>query len=315
MVDQEQYTGRILADFHMEHCNSVKTPCPTYHLTTDMCPKSDKERKRSAELPYCAIIGKCMYLSTCTHPDISFAIWELAKYMSNYGTKHYKAAKHLLHYLQGTCSRGIIYGNTPNPYPIFTSFADSDWAMSEGRKSISRFVIECGNGPLTWSSKQQAIIALSSCKAEYLACSHCALQIIWLCSLFHKLSFPQKQPTTLYCDNQGTVSCTHDPQSHSQMKHIDIRAHFIRNTVNCRLIDVHHIPGTQNPTDLLTKPLACLIHTKWLIHLNMDHDDPNRPPRLVPDHGGVSDFDPGPVTDTSAAEACSQHPPLVGPPR
>jgi hypothetical protein len=194
--------------------------------------------------------------------------------MSNYGAKHYEAAKHLLRYLQGTRARGITYGNTPNPYPIFVSFADSDWAMSEGHKSVSGFVVECANGPLTWSSKQQVIVALSSCEAEYLACSHCARQILWLRSLFHELGFGQQQPTPLYCDNQGTVLCTHDPQSHSRMKHIDIRAHFIRDTVNHRLVDVHHIPSVENPADLLTKPLHRVTHQKWLTRLNMHEDQP-----------------------------------------
>ena len=132
MIDQEQYTICILSDFGMENCNAVKTPCPPYCLTTSMCPTSNEERQSAAKLPYCAIVGKVMYLSNCTCPDISFAVRELAKFMSNYGTKHYKAAKHLLRYLQGTRSRGIIYGHTPNPLPIFKCFADSDWGMSEG---------------------------------------------------------------------------------------------------------------------------------------------------------------------------------------
>lgn len=255
MLDQEQYVGQILADFGMSHCNSVKTPCPSFRLTTAMCPQSDEEKKYAASLPFCAIVGKCMYLSNCTRPDISFAVRELARFMSNYGTKHFEAAKHLLRYLQGTRARGIVYGNEPNPYPIFKSFTDSDWAMSDNRKSISGFIIECGNGPISWSSKQQVVVALSSCEAEYIACSHCAHQILWLRSLFDELGFPQKHPSPLYCDNQGTVTCTHDPHSHSRMKHIDIRAHFIRDAVNHRLIDVHHIPGVENPADLLTKPL------------------------------------------------------------
>ena len=275
MIDQEQYTTRILADFYMENCNSVKTPCPTYRLTSDMCPTTDDERRLSAQLPYRALVGKCMYLSTCTRPDISFAVRELAKFMSNYGPKHYDAAKHLLRYLQGTRSRGIIYGNSPNPYPIFKSFTDSDWATSDNRKSVSGYIIECANGPLTWSFKQQVVVALSSCEAEFLACSHCARQVLWLRSLFHELGYPQKQPTPLYCDNQGTVTCTHDPQSHSRMKHIDIQAHFIRDSVNRRLVDVHHIPGTQNPADLLTKPLKRVIHEKWVAHINMHHNDPD----------------------------------------
>jgi hypothetical protein len=272
MIDQEQYTTQILTDFRMHNCNSVKTPCPSFRLTSDMSPTTDDERKASSQLPYCAIVGKCMYLSNCTRPDISFAVRDLAKFMSNYGHKHYEAAKHLLRYLQGTRGRGIVYGDTPNPLPIFISFADSDWAMSEGRKSVSGYIVECGNGPLTWSSKQQVVVALSSCEAEYLACSHCARQLLWLRSLFFELGFAQKQPTPLYCDNQGTVACTHDPQSHSRMKHIDIRAHFIRDSVNQRLVDVHHIPGTENPADLLTKPLHRVTHLKWLTRLNMHHD-------------------------------------------
>jgi hypothetical protein len=160
----------------------------------------------------------------------------------------------------------------PNPYPIFRSFSDSDWGMSEGRKSVSGYVIECGGAPIAWSSKQQAIVALSSCEAEYLACTHCTRQIIWFRSLFHELEFPQTRSSTLYCDNQGTVTCTHDPHSHSRMKHIDIRAHFIRDCVNKHLIDVHYIPGIENSADLLTKPLNKIIHHKWLKALRMDVD-------------------------------------------
>ena len=277
MLDQEQYVGQILADFGMEHCNSVKTPCPSFRLTTAMCPTSDEERKEAGNLPFCAIVGKCMYLSNCTRPDISFAVRELARFMSNYGPKHYEAAKHLLRYLQGTRGRGIIYGNEPDPYPIFRSFADSDWAMSDNRKSVSGFIIECGNGPISWSSKQQVVVALSSCEAEYIACSHCARQILWLRSLFDELGFPQTHPSPLYCDNQGTVICTHDPQSHSRMKHIDIRAHFIRDAVNDRLIDVHHIPGVENPADLLTKPLHRFTHNKWLLRIAMHNNGPDTP--------------------------------------
>src|SRR5258708_24124068 len=211
MLDQEQYTTQILTEFNMNRCNAMKTPCPSFRLMSAMCPQTDKERRASTTLPYCAIVGKCMYLSNCTHPDISFAVQELAKFMSNYGAKHYEAVKHLLCYLQGTRGRGITYSNEPNPYPIFKSFADSNWAMSKNRKSISGFIIECGNEPLTWSSKQQVVVALSSCEAEYIACSHCTKQILWLRSLFNKIGFPQKNPTPLYCDNQGMVACTHDP--------------------------------------------------------------------------------------------------------
>ena len=147
--------------------------------------------------------------------------------------------------------------------------------MSDNQKSVSGYIVECGNGPLTWSSKQQVAIVLSSCEAKYLTCSHCIQQTLWLRSLFHELGFPQQLPTPLYCDNQGTVACTHDPQSHSQVKHIDIHTHFIHDTVNCRLVDVLHIPGVENPADLFTKPLQHVVHLKWPMCLNLHEDLPS----------------------------------------
>jgi hypothetical protein len=270
MIDQEQFTTSILRDYGFANSKPNQTPCPKYRLTSDMCPKTDTEREEAAQFPYCTIVGKCMYLATCTRPDIAYAVRELARFMSNFGPQHCVAVKHLLRYLNRTRSHGIIYGDLDNFAPVFRSFADSDWGMSESRKSVSGYVIECGGGPIAWSSKQQAIVALSSCEAEYLSCTHCARQIIWLRSLFNELGYPQNLPSILYCDNQGTVACTHDPHSHSRMKHIDIRAHFIRSCVNRKIIDVHYIPGIHNPADLLTKPLEKVIHFKWLDRIRLD---------------------------------------------
>jgi hypothetical protein len=208
-----------------------------------------------------------MYLLTCIRLDISYAVRELARFMSNYGRRHYDAAKHLLRYLKGTISRGIIYRDCTDLTPSFRSFCDSDWAMPERRKSVSGYIILCGGGPISWFSKQQGIVALSTCEAEYISCTHCACEVIWLRSLFKELGFPQPEATLLYCDNLSTVSCTHNPHSHTHMKHIDIRAHFICNCINNRVIDIHHIAGAENPSDLLTKSLDRPTHDKWLVSL------------------------------------------------
>lgn len=269
-VDQEAFLICILREFGMEFCNSTLTPCPKWRLTQDMCPTNKDEKCAVASLPYCAVIGKCMYLSMCTRPNISYAIQELARFMSNYGQQHFDAVKHLLHYLQGCRSRSLIYGQTLNTFLLFCAFADSDWVMSEDHRSVSGYIIECAGAPIAWSSKQQVIVALSSCEAEYMACAHCVRQLIWLQTLFKELGFTQSNPTTLFCNNKGTMSCTHDPHSYSQMKHIDIQAHYIRDCMNAHAIDIHHISGADNPSDLLTKPLNKIIHTKWLACLRLD---------------------------------------------
>lgn len=277
MVSQPAYTESILRFFDMEGCNSVQTPLPgNGRLSIDDCPKSDKERDLLKKEQYCTLVGKVMYLATTTRPDIAFAVRELAKFMSNYGHKHVLAAKHLLRYLNGTRSLGITLGNIDQPYPLFRGFTDSDWASGEDRRSISGYVMMIGDSPVAWSSKQQAVVALSSCEAEYLACTHAACQIIWMRQLLGELGFPQKEATVLFCDNNGTIACTHDPHQHTKMKHIDIRAHFIRDCVNNRTIDVIRVPGKENVADIMTKSLQRILHANGLKLLG-----------LHPSQGGV----------------------------
>ncbi len=271
-LHQQSYTQSILRDVNMEGCNPVSTPMhPNTRLSTDDSPSNEEEKSNiQSSFPYCLVVGKCMYLSTCTRPDITYTVRELARFMSNYGCSHIQAAKHLLRYLRGTTSHGILLGQVDAPYPLFHALSDSDWGMGSGRKSISGFLIMLGKSPLSWSSKQQVVVALSSCEAEYLATTHCAKDVLWFRNFLFELGYPQPSANTLFCDNTGTVSCTHDPHGHTRMKHIDIRAHFIRNCVNKKLIDVIHIPNYSNIADLFTKPLARAIHTRWVKLLRLD---------------------------------------------
>ena len=167
-VHQEAFTVSILHDAGMENSKPVSTPMNAgIRLTSEMCPTMDAEKTRVCALfPYCTIVGKCMYLSVCTHPDISYTICELAQFMSNYGEDHILMLKHLLCYLSGMRSHGLLLGQKDAPYPTFCALPDSDWGMGDGQKSISGFFIMLGDSPLSWSSKQQVVITLSSCEAS-----------------------------------------------------------------------------------------------------------------------------------------------------
>lgn len=137
-VDQEAYTLAILREFDFEQGKSKTTPFPpkTY-LTMDLCPKTEAERAAMQAYPFAALVGKLMYLATCTRPDIAYVVRELARFMGNPGMEHWKCAKHVLRYLRGTTSYGILLGNKDSPYPLFKGMSDSDWAQGEQRKSIS----------------------------------------------------------------------------------------------------------------------------------------------------------------------------------
>jgi hypothetical protein len=264
-VHQQGYIQSILRDFAMEHCNAVQVPMDP---GTRLKPREEGE-DRPTDFDYPAFVGKVLYLSLCTRPDISYAVRELSRFISNYGSTHVTAAKHLLRYLQGSQSHGIILGRKDDPFPLFRAMSDSDWGMGNDRKSISGFIIFLGDSPISWSSKQQAVVALSSCEAEYISVTHCARDVLWLRSMFAELGYPQESPTPIFCDNQGTVACTHDPHAHSKMKHISIREHFIRDCIGKRLINVIHINGKDNPADIFTKPLGRVLHAHWVNRLNL----------------------------------------------
>jgi hypothetical protein len=271
-IDQEQYTRKILTDAGiLPGSNPVSTPMdPKEFLTSDEMSFTEDEFKSARTIPYSTTIGKITYLTTCTRPDIRNAHRILPRFMANPQPQHYRALKRLLRYLSGTIDYKIQYDGTKNSISL-QAFTDSDWAQDPSRKSTSGFIITLAGGPVAWASKQQPVVALSTCEAEYIATSYCACTVTWLRTLLTELSFPQFTPTPMFCDNTGTVQCTHNhPQHHSRMKHIDVKNHFIRSCIDMGHISVKHISGSENIADLLTKNLNTNMLRHWVHNLGLD---------------------------------------------
>ncbi|XP_047268890.1 LRR receptor-like serine/threonine-protein kinase EFR [Capsicum annuum] len=140
---------------------------------------------------------------------------------------HLGAAKKVLRYIVGTVDFGIWYSKVADFSLI--GYSDSDWAGSiDNRKSTSGNVFNLGSRAISWSSKKQDVVALSSSKAEYVAVTSAACQAIWLQRLLIDIFYRQKDATKIFCDNKATIAMTKNPSFHSRTKHIDIRYHFIR---------------------------------------------------------------------------------------
>ena len=113
------------------------------------------------------------------------------------------------------------------PHP-FTTYSDSDHAgCIDTRCSTSGYVIKIGTGAVSWSSKKQATVALSSTEAEYVASVAAGKEILWMQMLFKELHFDVKNPSTMMMDNQSALAIIKNPKHHGQMKHIDISHHWI----------------------------------------------------------------------------------------
>jgi hypothetical protein len=170
-------------------------------------------------------VGILLYL-TQSRPDLSYAVGAVSRFMSEPHELHWKAAKRILQYAQGTITFGIHYAADSTLYLI--GFTDSDWAgYNIDRKSTSSYSLSLGSGPICWSSKKQAAIALYSAEAEYRGVVNITIQAMWLQHFLTELGIQFHQPIVIWCDNQSTLKFCRDPFQRQWTKHIEIHMHYI----------------------------------------------------------------------------------------
>jgi hypothetical protein len=253
-IHQTFYITKLLERLGISKCNPNKLLLPA---GTVMQPDNNLLSEQNATV-YRQIAGSAIYLSGCTRIDISEAARQLSKHMAKPGVSHFRHTKHLLRYLNGCRSAGIVYGDDLNPlapsqYRVYT---DSTWGTEHDRKSVQGMAVVRNGGACCWFSNRQKSIALSSMEAEIMAASEGAKEVLWLNKLRDDLNENHPFVPTLYCDNQGAVTLLHDTKFHKKAKHIEIRYLFIREElVQKRKLVIQHIEGAKQPADILTKQL------------------------------------------------------------
>jgi hypothetical protein len=120
-----------------------------------------------------------MYAMLGTRPDISYAITKLSQFSSNPTQEHFKAGKHVLRYLKNTIHLRLCFGSIDNSE--VTGFSDSDWGSDPNdRRSITGYTFLIGGGAVSWASKKQPTVTLSSTEAEYMVLFNAARHAIWI---------------------------------------------------------------------------------------------------------------------------------------
>ena len=195
----------------------------------------------------------------------------LAAYTANPSLQHVTALKRILRYLAETKNLGITYSKTAdNPDKnIFHGFANAAFANHDDHKSTSGYVFLAAGGAITWKSKKQTTIALSSTQAEYVALSEAAREVCWLRSLFDELGYPQEHPTLIKGDNDGSISMAKNQQFHNRSKHIAIRWHWVRELIEQDLVTIESCRDPEQTADVLTKALARPKHNKHLTEMGL----------------------------------------------
>ena len=151
-------------------------------------------------------------------------------------------------------------------------FSDADWAGdTNDRKSTSGYVFTMSGSAISWRSKKQTSVALSTAEAEYIALSSATQEAMWLRQLFSDLikDFKMSTPTTIYEDNQSTICMARNNQSHGRSKHVDIKYHFVREQVERETIKVIYCKSEEMTADILTKGLLNYQFKKLRTKLGM----------------------------------------------
>ncbi|KAK3737083.1 hypothetical protein RRG08_016389 [Elysia crispata] len=248
-MQQQRYIQNLLEKFEMSDCKPRGTPCEQ-KLEWSECEPFDSKRYRE-------IVGSLIYLMMCTRREISWVVTRLSQFLSKPLQCHWITLKHVLRYLKGTAHYDLCYRKCEKGLRI-TGYTDSDWASSmEDRRSTSGYCFSFSlveDGPLiSWKSRKQQIVALSTCEAEYIALTAAVQEVMYLSHLVKSIGITYDQLPIIYEDNQGTIALANNPTKHQRSKHIDVRYHLIRSEVN-KGFELKYCPTEEMLADIMTKP-------------------------------------------------------------
>src|SRR5258708_8493802 len=254
IIDQIDYAKKIVEHFGQQNAKPTHTPLPVGYI-----PKANEGQCKPEQRSYYqSIIGSLLYLTLGTRPDIVHAVIMMSQFMVKPSEDHIQKSLHIIKYLNTHSDGRIIYDGLKGEG--FIAYADADWASDPiNRKSVTGYIIKLAGGAVSWVSRKQKTVALSSTEAEYMCISDTTRQIVWIESLFKELNMDISR-IALCGDNQGAIFLASNPAQEHRSKHIDIRYHYIRECVEEKKVILHYVPTTEQIADIMTK---CLSHEKF----------------------------------------------------
>jgi Reverse transcriptase (RNA-dependent DNA polymerase) len=252
-LSQRAYIDAILHRYNFADLKPLSTPMDVQvHLSSEQAPASATECAIMHDVPYREAVGALNWAALSTRPDIAFAVATVVRFASNPGPVHWEAVKRIFCYLAGMRDLWLSYGESKR---TLEGYANADGSMAKDRHAITGYAFLVDGGAVSWSSKRQEIVSLSTTESEYVAAMHGGKEALWLRSLISEVFGTLQEPTTLFSDNQAAIALTHDHQYHARTKHIDVQYHWICWVVKQGAIKVIYCPTDDMVTNTLTKAL------------------------------------------------------------
>ncbi|THH16855.1 hypothetical protein EUX98_g9236 [Antrodiella citrinella] len=252
-LGQESYVTQILSRYGFEDLRILSTPLNSaLVLSKDQSPTSVEEIAMMRDKPYRETLGALMYASVATRPDITYAVSLLSRFSEKPGMAHWNAVKRVYAYLKGTKGWWLTLGGDENSPAV--GYSDADGMSNPDRHAISGYAFLIG-GAVSWSSKRQEIVSVSTTEAEYVALTHAFKEAIWLRNFIIEVFRAPPLPMNVKSDSMGAIALAKDDKFHARTKHIDIRFHFVRYNIEDKKIILTYCPTDDMTADIFTKAL------------------------------------------------------------
>ena len=243
----------------MSSLTSRETPAGT-GFTVTRCETPDKLIAVEDQLLYRRAIGILLYLVKYSRPDISNAVRELSKANDGADKSSLKCLLRTIKYVLDTKDLSLMYdvGNeTENKNWSIKAFCDSDFAGDKAtRISVSGYCIYIMNCLITWRSKGQKHVTLSSTEAEYVAVSDVCTEIMFVRMILCFLGIRVKLPITVHCDNIGAIFLSYNAKISQRTKHIDTKYRYVGEYVDQGVVKIIFVRSEENDADIFTKNTA-----------------------------------------------------------
>ena len=243
---QKKYVLDLLAETGLLDCKPADIPMMVNHGM-----KFEDGAKLANREEYQRLVGKLIYLSH-TRPDIAYAVGVISQFMHRPQEDHMNAALRIVRYLKGTVGYGVLLRR--NEDLKVDGYTDADWASNPiDRRSTGGYFTFVGGNLVTWMSKKQKVVALSSAEAEFRGIKSGITEVLWLRRLLTKIGFPPSQKSQLFYDNKAAISISENPVQHDRTKHVEVDRHFIKEKLEAGVVDLPFVRSEDQLADILTK--------------------------------------------------------------
>lgn len=253
-ISQERMAHELVEKYGLGECKPKATPLS---VAVKLSKEDGDLLDAAAAREYRELVGSLLYLTCCTRPDLAQAVGALTRYTAAPTSAHWTAAKGVLRYLASTAPLGITFGrSSSSPSDVLIGYADANYGGDiDTRRSTTGYAFILFGGVVSWSSRLQHTVAVSTAEAEYMAAAGAVKEALWLKTLLRDIGLQVPAPLIIYGDNQAAIKLLKHPIASARSKHIDIIYHFARERVAAGEIEFVYISTSLMVADCLTKAL------------------------------------------------------------